>query len=89
MSRTRKYHQQTIDTISRFYEVFDDLLLSKKIKSINSFCDQYQIDKRNLYAQREDLNRGYFEVFWISVLIQNYKDSAKYLLFGKGKMYSA
>lgn len=61
----------------------------KKIKSINSFCDQYQIDKRNLYAQREDLNRGYFEVFWISVLIQNYKVSAKYLLFGKGKMYSA
>lgn len=89
MSRTRKYHQQTIDTISRFYEVFDDLLLSKKIKSINSFCDQYQIDKRNLYAQREDLNRGYFEVFWISVLIKNYKVSAKYLLFGKGKMYSA
>ena len=89
MSRTRKYHQQTIDTISRFYEVFDDLLLSKKIKSINSFCDQYQIDKRNLYAQREDLNRGYFEVFWISVLIQNYKVSAKYLLFGKGKSYSA
>ena len=89
MSRTRKYHQQTIDTISRFYEVFDDLLLSKKIKSINSFCDQYQIDKRNLYAQREDLNRGYFEVFWISVLIQNYKVSAKYHLFGKGKMYSA
>jgi hypothetical protein len=88
MSRTRKYHQQTIDTISRFYEVFDDLLQSKKIKSINSFCDQYQIDKRNLYAQREDLNRGYFEVFWISVLIQNYNASAKYLLFGSGKMFS-
>jgi len=88
MSRTRKYHQQTIDTISRFYEVFDDLLLSKKIKSINSFCDQYQIDKRNLYAQREDLNRGYFEVFWISVLIQNYNASAKYLLFGSGKMFT-
>ena len=47
-----------------------------------------QIDKRNLYAQREDLNRGYFEVFWISVLIQNYKVSAKYLLFGKGKMFT-
>jgi hypothetical protein len=88
MSRTRKYHQQTIDTISRFYEVFDDLLLTKKIKSINSFCDQYQIDKRNLYAQREDLNRGYFEVFWISVLIQNYNASAKYLLFGSGKMFT-
>ena len=88
MSRTRKYHQQTIDTISRFYEVFDDLLLSKKIKSINSFCDQFQIDKRNLYAQREDLNRGYFEVFWISVLIQNYNASAKYLLFGSGKMFT-
>lgn len=88
MSRTRKYHQQTIDTISRFYEVFDDLVQSKKIKSINSFCDQYQIDKRNLYAQREDLNRGYFEVFWISVLIQNYHASAKYLLFGSGKMFT-
>jgi hypothetical protein len=89
MSRTRKYHQQTIDTIARFYEIFDDLVESKRIKSINSFCETYQIDKRNLYAQREDLNRGYFEVFWISVLISDFKASARYLLFGKGKKFVA
>lgn len=88
MSRTRKYHQETIDTITRFYEVFDDLVQSKKIKSINKFCETYQIDKRNLYAQREDLHRGYFEVFWITVLIQDYNASAKYLLFGSGKMFT-
>lgn len=89
MSRTRNYHQETIGTIGRFFEVLDILVEERKIKSINSFCEHYAIDKRNLYAQREDVRRGYFEVAWVTFLVRDYKASARYLLLGKGKMFSA
>lgn len=86
MSRTRNYHQETLDVISRFYEVLDDLVKSKII-TINGFCVDNKIDKRHLYAQKKDPSRGYFEIYWIVVLVKKYKVNSKFLLLGTGEMY--
>ena len=61
----------------------------KEIRGIQTYCNLYEIDKRNFYAQKKDLDRGYFEVQWILPLMKDFKVSSDWLLFGKGKMFKA
>ena len=76
MSRRRTYRQETIDVISRFYEALDAIIEKKDIRGIQTYSREYEIDKRNLYAQREDLNKGYFEIYWILPLIKDFNVSS-------------
>ena len=87
MSRTRAYKEETISVISRFFEAVDALIAMKEIRGIQTYCNLYEIDKRNFYAQKKDLNKGYFEIQWILPLIKDFKVSANWILFGKGKMF--
>lgn len=37
-------------------------------------------------TKKMDLGRGYFEIYWLMPMIENYGISAEWLLFGKGWM---
>ena len=87
MSRTRAYSQDTIAVIGRFFEALDSIIARKEIRGVQTYCRLYGIDKRHLYAQRNDLNRGFFEVSWILPLITKYGVSSSWLLFGTGPMF--
>lgn len=88
MSRRRNYKEETIEIIERFFEALDKIVSLGHIAGIQTFCNEYEIDKRNLYAQRKDMNRGYFEIFWILPLIKDFNISKEWLLFGKGEMFA-
>lgn len=87
MSRTRAYHQDTIAVIGRFFEALDSIIARKDIRGVQTYCRLYGIDKRHLYAQRNDLNRGFFEIAWILPLIEKHGVSPSWLLFGAGPMF--
>lgn len=87
MSRRRNYSPETIATMERFYEALDMCLGQKLLKTINGFCSDYGIDKRHLYAQRKDLGKGYFEISWLTPLVNDCGISASWLLTGKGLMF--
>lgn len=87
MSRTRAYRPETISVMVRFFEALDALIASKKIRGIQTYCNDFEIDKRHLYAQKKDLNKGFFEVYWIMPMIQKFGVSSDWLLFGKGDMF--
>ena len=87
MSRTRVYRQETISVMERFFEALDLLVASKRIRGIQTYCKEFGIDKRHLYAQKKDLNKGFFEVYWILPMIQSLGVSSEWLLFGKGSMF--
>lgn len=86
MSRRRVYNQMTLDVMQRFFQALDSLIEDKTIRGLQTYCRLYGIDKRHLYAQKKDIGRGYFEVYWLMPLIQEYKVSSDWLLFGKGRM---
>ena len=37
-------------------------------------------------AKKMNYGRGYFKIYWLMPMIENYGISAEWLLFGKGRM---
>jgi len=71
----------------RFYQALDNLVETKAIRGVNTYCRLYDIDRRNLLAQRKDLNRGWFQVSWLVPMVREFGISARWLLTGYGKMF--
>lgn len=77
----------TKQVISRFYEALDAIIAQKKIRGVNTYCRLYEIDRRNLLAQRKDLERGWFQVSWLVPMVREYGVSSSWLLTGFGSMF--
>lgn len=73
--------------MERFYQALDELIATKTIRGVNTYCRLYDIDRRNLQAQRKDLNRGWFQVSWLQPMVREFGVSARWLLTGYGKMF--
>ena len=86
MSRTRNYKPETLEIVERFFVALEALINDGTLRGIQTYCTRHGIDKRHLYAQRNDHGRGYFEVAWILPMIADYNVSSAWLLFGKGPM---
>lgn len=74
--------------VTRFFESLDALVTMDKIKSIRAFCTSYGIDRRNLDALRKSEERNLLQTFWLVPLVNEYGVNARWLLTGKGKMFS-
>lgn len=73
--------------IARFYEALDAIIAQKKIRGVNTYCRLYEIDRRNLIAQRKDLERGWFQVSWLVPMVREYGVNSRWLLTGFGSMF--
>lgn len=78
----------TQEIIGRFYESLDAVIANKTIRGVQTYCRLYGIDRRNLIANRKDLSRGWFQVSWLVPLIEVYGVSARWLMTGRGNMFS-
>lgn len=78
----------TQEIIGRFYESLDAVIANKTIRGVQTYCRLYGIDRRNLLANKKDLSRGWFQVSWLVPLIDIYGVSARWLMTGRGNMFS-
>ncbi len=88
MGSKRAYTKETIDIMARFFEVVEMLILLKEIRGVKTYCDLAGINRRHYYTQKDDLNRGYFEISWVLPLIKDFGVSSTWLLLGKGSMFA-
>lgn len=78
----------TKQIICRFFDALDFIVEKKTIRGIKTYCDAYGIDRRNLYNQRKNLDRGWFQASWLYPLVTVYNISAEWLITGKGGMFN-
>ena len=75
-----------IEVTKRFYEAIDRLIELGEIKGKQTFCRDYDIDKRNFYLIRREPEKHLMNVAWLSHLVKDYPVSAHWLLTGRGTM---
>ena len=63
MSRRRVYRDETMAVMERFFKALEAIIDVKAIRGVQTYCNDFGIDKRHLYAQKKDLNKGFFEVY--------------------------
>jgi hypothetical protein len=76
----------TSGIVTRFFEAFDMLIANGAINSVNGFCREYGIDKRNLYRFRKEPLRKFY-IYMIFVLVVDYGVNANWLVSGTGQMF--
>lgn len=87
MSKARAYSQDTLDAMTRFFQAIIICRDNGLLDSVTDFCVRHNIDKAHFYTQRKNLGRGFFEVGWMSALVDDCGVSAHWLLTGKGTMF--
>ncbi len=75
--------------MERFYAALDAIIAKGDIRGINTYCRLYDIDRRNLIANRKDLERGWFQVSWLWPMVTKYGVSAEWLITGTGRMFKS
>ena len=73
--------------MERFYSSLDAIIAKGDIRGVNTYCVKYDIDRRNLIANRKDLDRGWFQVSWLYPMVKDFGVSAEWLLTGTGRMF--
>lgn len=71
----------------RFYSALEALIALKKIRGVNTYCRRNNIDRRNLNAQKKDLDRSIFQLSWLQPMILDYGVNARWLITGEGRMF--
>lgn len=75
------------EIMTRFYSALEALIALKKIRGVNTYCRLNNIDRRNLNAQKRDLDRSIFQLSWLQPMILDYGVNARWLITGEGRMF--
>lgn len=71
----------------RFFEAFDALLVMGALKEA-PFCKGLGVDRRNFLKQKEDHGRNILKPSWLTFIVEHYDVSPRWLLTGRGQMFS-
>ena len=73
--------------MERFYSALDAIIAKKDIRGVQTYCREYNIDRRNFIAQRKNLDRSIFQLSWMQPMVKHYNINAEWLLTGHGRMF--
>lgn len=87
MAKPRIITEETKQIMARFYSALDALIERKELKGVNTYCRLYNIDRRNLLAQKKDLDRVILQISWMQPIVKDFGVSGDWLLTGRGTMF--
>lgn len=70
---------------NRFFEAYDDVILSKKA-SVRQFCRDIGVDRRNFQRLLKE-GKLRIRAEWLTVLVEKYGVSPRWLLTGEGWIF--
>ena len=79
---------ESIAIINRFYEAIDMLIANKNLRGVQTFTNEYNINRWNFNTVRQKPESDMFQLIWISHLVKDFDVSAEWLMTGKGGMFT-
>lgn len=75
-----------IEITKRYFEALEHLKATKRIKSISSFTDEYNINRWNMMTVKNNPSTSVLKPEWLAYIIK-YGVSPTWLLTGKGNIF--
>lgn len=79
--------KEGIAVTNRFFEAIDMLKAQKKIRGLQTFTRQYDINRWNLITVKQNPEKSILKPEWIVYLVRDYGVSADWVLLGKEPMF--
>ena len=77
----------SIEITKRFFKALDEIKAKKQLRGIQTFCNLYGIDKRNLYKVKNNPETFHLKPSWLYFLVKDFSVSATWLLVGSGNIF--
>lgn len=80
--------KEGIAVTNRFFEAIDMLKAQKKIRGLQTFTRQYDINRWNLNTVKQNPDKSVLKPEWIVYLVRDYGISSDWILTGRGEMFN-
>src|SRR5574344_241686 len=87
LKREKMQTEESQKITSRFFSALNTLITNGEIKGKKTFCDDYGINRRNLWKLEHNHASDSLQLSWLSHLIVDFGVSAEWLMTGKGLMF--
>lgn len=71
----------------RFFQALDFIVASRVIRGEATFCNEHNIDRRNLLKVRQNQSIQRVRIEWIYYLVSDFNISADWIFTGNGKLF--
>ncbi len=79
----------SIPVIKRFYEALDVVIMQKRIRGVQTFTREHNINRRNFITVRNNPVSDMFQLSWLTFIVKDFGVSSDWLLTGRGNMFKA
>ena len=79
--------KEGIAVTNRFFEAIDMLKAQKKIRGLQTFTRQYDINRWNLNTVKQNPDKSVLKPEWIVYLVRDYGISSDWIITGSGSMF--
>ena len=82
-----KISQEGVAITKRFFLAIDRLKEEKKIRGLQTFTREYDINYWNINTVKKQPERSVLKPEWLYYLVKNYNVSSEWLITGRGDFY--
>ncbi len=82
-----KISQEGIAITKRFFLAIDRLKEEKRIRGLQTFTREYDINYWNICTLKKQPERSVLKPEWLYYLVKNYNVSSEWLITGRGHFY--
>lgn len=79
--------KESAEMSQRFFRIIDMLIRENILRGLQTYCNRYGIDRRNLLLIKKQPTRAMFRAVYLLPLVRDYHINAHYLMTGEGTIW--